>query len=71
MPFIPATRVQRHCISRQKPGIQDLPVKRFAEIIQHHVVTTLNTNNRKIIERPNLVVLKATTMPAALAEIAL
>lgn len=44
--------------------------RRFAEIIQNQVVSTLNTNNRKIVERPNLVVLKATTMPAALAEIA-
>lgn len=53
-----------------KAGDTGFTGKRFAEIIQHHVVTTLNTNNRKIIERPNLVVLKATTMPAALAEIA-
>ncbi|MDQ2087827.1 AMIN domain-containing protein [Herbivorax sp. ANBcel31] len=44
--------------------------KRFAEIVQHHVVNTLNTNDRGIIERPNLVVLRATAMPAALAEIA-
>ncbi|TYQ16278.1 UNVERIFIED_CONTAM: N-acetylmuramoyl-L-alanine amidase [Acetivibrio alkalicellulosi] len=44
--------------------------KRFAEIIQHNVVTKLNTNNRRIIERPGLVVLRATKMPAALAEIA-
>ena len=54
----------------QKAGDTGFNGKRFAEIIQHHVVSTLNTNNRRIIERPNLVVLKATTMPAALAEIA-
>lgn len=44
--------------------------KRFAQIIQDNLINTLNTKNRGIVERPNLVVLKATKMPAALAEIA-
>ncbi|NLD47613.1 MAG: AMIN domain-containing protein [Clostridiaceae bacterium] len=44
--------------------------KRFAQIIQDSLVGKLNTNYRKIIERPNLVVLKATKMDAALAEVA-
>jgi len=44
--------------------------KVFAELIQNRLVSYLGTTNRKIIERPNLVVLKATSMPAALAEIA-
>ncbi|WP_265444121.1 AMIN domain-containing protein [Acetivibrio straminisolvens] len=44
--------------------------KRFAQIIQNSLISKLKTNDRGIVERPNLVVLKATTMPAALAEIA-
>ncbi|HHW31674.1 MAG TPA: N-acetylmuramoyl-L-alanine amidase [Clostridiaceae bacterium] len=44
--------------------------KTFAEIIQRNLVDTLKTIDRSIRERPNLVVLKATKMPAALAEIA-
>ncbi len=44
--------------------------KRFAQIAQADLVNALGTQNRGIIERPNLVVLKATKMPAILAEIA-
>lgn len=44
--------------------------KIFAQIIQDKLVSSLKTSNRKIIERPGLVVLKSTHMPAALAEIA-
>lgn len=44
--------------------------KEFAQIIQDKLVGALGTKNRGIVERPNLVVLKATTMPAVLAEIA-
>lgn len=44
--------------------------ERFAQIIQNNLVSTLGTINRGLVERPKLVVLKATTMPAALAEIA-
>lgn len=43
--------------------------KRFAQIIQSELLSRLKTTDRRIIERPNLVVLKATKMPAALAEI--
>lgn len=44
--------------------------KRFAQLIQSELVGDLGTYDRGIVERPNLVVLKATKMPAALAEIA-
>lgn len=44
--------------------------KRFAQNTQNNLVNALGTNNRGIVERPNLVVLKATSMPAILAEIA-
>lgn len=44
--------------------------KRLATIIQGELLKKLNTVNRNIIERPNLIVLKASTMPAAIAEIA-
>jgi len=44
--------------------------KRFAQIVQAELVNALGTNNRGIVERPNLVVLKATDMPAVLAEVA-
>ena len=44
--------------------------KDFASIIQKSMLSKLKTIDRKIIERPNLVVLKATKMPAALAEVA-
>jgi N-acetylmuramoyl-L-alanine amidase len=54
----------------QKSNTQALSGKTFAEIVQNRLVNSLYTTNRKIVERPNLVVLKATKMPAALAEIA-
>lgn len=44
--------------------------KVFAQIIQNSLLGKLKTADRRIIERPNLVVLKATTMPSALAEVA-
>lgn len=44
--------------------------KRFAQIVQEDLVNALGTQDRGIIERPKLVVLKATKMPAILAEIA-
>lgn len=44
--------------------------KRFAEIVHRKLLNALNTTDRKIISRPNLVVLKYTKMPAVLAEIA-
>ena len=39
-------------------------------MIQKEMVSALGTTDRGIVERPNLVVLKATKMPAALAEVA-
>lgn len=44
--------------------------KKFAQIIQGKLLAALKTTDRKIIERPNLVVLKGTVMTSALAEIA-
>lgn len=43
--------------------------KSFASIIQQKMLGTLKTVDRKIQERPDLIVLKATNMPAALAEV--
>jgi len=42
----------------------------FARIVQNSLVSRLGTTDRSVIERPNLIVLRATTMPAALAEVA-
>ena len=44
--------------------------RQFASIVQKTLVNALGTRNKGIIYRPNLVVLHATKMPAALAEIA-
>jgi len=44
--------------------------KTFAQIVQSKLLNRLATKDRKIIERPNLVVLKATKMPSTLAEVA-
>ncbi len=44
--------------------------KQFSQIIQNNMINDLGTKNRGIVERPGLVVLKATTMPSALAEVA-
>ena len=44
--------------------------KSFAGIVQQKLLSSLKTVDRKTVERPNLVILKATAMPSALAEIA-
>lgn len=44
--------------------------KDFAEIIQSKLLAGLGTINRDVRARPDLIVLKATNMPAALAEVA-
>ena len=54
----------------QKASARGFTGKTFADIIQSKLLSSLGTVNRKIIERPNLVVLKRTAMPAALAEVA-
>lgn len=46
-----------------------LTSKRFAEIVQEELLKKLGSIDRKIIPRPNLVVLNSTKMPAVLAEI--
>lgn len=43
--------------------------KTFAQIVQNNLIKALGTKNRGIVERPGLVVLKSTKMPAVLAEI--
>ena len=43
---------------------------KFAQIVQPYLVNTLGTFDRKIVERPRLVVLRKTLMPAILTEIA-
>jgi len=57
-----------YCPNRASTG--KFTGKEFASIIQNELLKTLNTTDRKIIERPNLVVLRYTAMPAAIAEIA-
>ncbi|MCX7843697.1 MAG: N-acetylmuramoyl-L-alanine amidase family protein [Clostridia bacterium] len=52
--------------SKESSGLNG---KRFAQLIQDSLLARLGTTDRKIIERPKLVVLKATAMPSALAEI--
>lgn len=42
--------------------------KTFARIVQQEMVNYLNTTGRKIVNRPNLVVIRKTNMPAILAE---
>ncbi len=54
----------------QKAGAKGFTGKTFAGIIQSKLLKSLGTTDRKIQERPNLVVLKATAMPSALAEVA-
>lgn len=54
----------------QKAGSYGFNGKTFAQTVQQKLLGSLKTTDRKIIERPNLVVLKATAMPAALAEVA-
>jgi len=44
--------------------------KDLAAIVQKHLVNKLKTVDRKTISRPDLIVLRETNMPAALAEIA-
>ncbi|MGE5614622.1 MAG: N-acetylmuramoyl-L-alanine amidase [Bacillota bacterium] len=44
--------------------------KNFAEIVQKNLLSALKTDDRKIRSRPDLIVLRETVMPAALAEIA-
>lgn len=51
----------------QDEGFSD---KWFAQIVQEKLIASLGTVNRKIVPRPNLVVLRETKMPSALAEIA-
>ena len=49
--------------------INGMTGQRFAELVQAELLKSLGTVDRKIIPRPNLVVLNSTEMPAVLAEI--
>jgi len=49
---------------------KDFTGQAFAQIVQENLIKKLGTADRKVVNRPNLVVLKATKMPAALAEVA-
>ncbi len=53
-----------------KAGAKGFTSKSFAGIVQRRLLGSLGTVDRKILERPNLVVLKATAMPAVIAEVA-
>jgi N-acetylmuramoyl-L-alanine amidase len=52
------------------PSYKKFSSKDFAAIIQKNLLANIPTIDRKIVERPNLVVLRDTNMTAALAEIA-
>jgi len=54
----------------QRAGSGTFNGKDFATTIQNELLKALNTKDRKVIERPNLVVLRYTAMPAAIAEVA-
>jgi len=54
----------------QTAGATGFTGKDFATIIQNELLKALNTKDRKVIERPNLVVLRYTATPAAIAEVA-
>lgn len=56
-----------YCPSSGKEGFTG---KTFAGIIQQTVLGSLKTVDRKVVSRPDLIVLKATNMPAALVEVA-
>ena len=53
----------------EKAGDKLFSGEKFARIIQDLLLNNIKSVNRKIVERPGLVVLKYTKMPSALAEI--
>ncbi|PYG88847.1 N-acetylmuramoyl-L-alanine amidase [Ruminiclostridium sufflavum DSM 19573] len=53
----------------EKDGDTSFTGEKFAKIIQDSLINKLKTVNRKTVERPLLVVLRYTKMPAALSEI--
>lgn len=71
--------VSIHCNSFSDPaakGTETLvyslgsEAEKAAQVIQRQLVSTLNMVDRGIKERPNLIVLKSTSMPAVLIEVA-
>ncbi|WP_039765487.1 MULTISPECIES: N-acetylmuramoyl-L-alanine amidase [unclassified Caldicellulosiruptor] len=44
--------------------------KQFAQIVLDYIIKEVGTQNKGIVERPNLVVLKTSNMPAVLVEVA-
>lgn len=53
----------------ERVGDASFTGQKFAKLIQDSLINKLKTVNRKTVERPGLVVLKYTKMPAALCEI--
>lgn len=53
----------------EKEGDTSFTGGKFAKLLQDSLISKLKTVNRKTVERPGLVVLKYTQMPAALCEI--
>lgn len=53
----------------EKAGDTSFTGQKFATLVQNSLISKIQTVNRKTVSRPNLVVLKYTKMPAALAEI--
>ncbi|QNU68799.1 N-acetylmuramoyl-L-alanine amidase [Ruminiclostridium herbifermentans] len=53
----------------ERAGDTSFTGEKFAKLLQDSLINKLKTVNRKTVERPNLVVLKYTKMPAALCEI--
>ncbi|HHX17628.1 MAG TPA: N-acetylmuramoyl-L-alanine amidase, partial [Clostridium sp.] len=54
----------------QNPVYSKMDGEKLADIVQKNLVNMLNTIDNGTIERPNLVVLRKTKMPAVIAEIA-
>ena len=53
---------------KQQNGI--IPDKQFAQIVLDSIIKQVGTQNKGIVERPNLVVLRTSNMPAVLVEVA-
>lgn len=53
----------------EKDGDTSFTGEKFAKLIQDSIINKISTVNRKTVERPGLVVLKYTKMPASLVEV--
>jgi N-acetylmuramoyl-L-alanine amidase len=66
----PAAKGTETLFYPSKGAYGQLTERLFAEITQKNLIKKLNTVNRGIVERPNLVVLNSTKMPSVLVEAA-